>query len=97
MALFVVSFGYQAAAFVNDNSFVGGDIKQKTDSDFVGENTVLEGNNYFAGDSFDQAVKQSTDAPFAQDHSKMPKDGVFIGQDIQNKTDGTFAVDSYGK
>jgi hypothetical protein len=82
---------------VDNDSFVGENLQKQTDSEFVGANTVQSGNLYFAGDKSDKEEHTETDAPFAEDNSKKVKDGIFIGEDLQNKTDSPFDGDSYGK
>ncbi len=58
------------SSFVGDNSsFVGEDVHQQTDNQFVGTNTIQADNTYFAGDSYQQQVGNSTVAPFAGDNS----------------------------
>ena len=81
---------------VND-SFVGEDVHKRTDALFVGSNTINPDNSYFAGDTYKQHVGNATVAPFAQENSPSPKDGVFIGQDVEKKTDGRFVGSNYGK
>jgi len=85
-------------SFVGDNNkFSGEDLGKKTDHVFVGENTINSQAPYFAGESYTQQVGNSTDTPFAEDNSKKAKDGVFIGEDLQKKTDGAFTGNDYGK
>ena len=79
------------------SSFTGQDLRGQTDNSFVGTDTVMEQNSTFAGKSFDQDVKEGTNAPFAEESSNKEKDGVFIGQDIQQQTDKSFTNSSYGK
>lgn len=85
-------------SFVGDkNSFVGQDTQNQTDSEFVGANTIQAENTYFAGDTYQHEVGNSTVVPFAEDNSQTAKDGVFLGEDVQKKTDGSFAGEDYGK
>lgn len=84
-------------SIVND-SFIGGeDVKKHTDKGFVGDSSLQAPNTYFAGSSYQQQVKNSTVVPFAEEKSETVKDGVFIGEDVQKKTDGSFAGSNYGK
>ena len=79
------------------DSFIGEDVHKQTDRQFVGANTTNSDVPYFAGDTYQQQVGNSTVAPFAEENSKKAKDGVFIGQDVKKKTDGAFAGEDYGK
>ena len=76
---------------------MGEDVHKQTDGAFAGENSVQPENTYFAGNSYQQQVRSSTNAPFAQESTNMAKDGVFIGDDVRKKTNGLFAGDNYGK
>lgn len=60
-------------SMVND-SYGRDDLQEKTDSAFVGENTVKDQDTQFAGDSYQQQVGNTTDTPFAGD-------GTFVGKD----------------
>ena len=63
------------STFVGFNdSFSGDNVQKQTDSGFVGANTINAQNSYFAGDSYQQQVGNSTVAPFAGDNT-------FVGDD----------------
>jgi hypothetical protein len=63
------------SSFVGYNdSFSGDNVQKQTDSEFVGAQTINAQNSYFAGDSYQQQVGNSTVAPFAGDNT-------FIGDD----------------
>jgi len=80
------------------NYTVSGDgMQNTTDGQFVGEGSMNAQNTYFAGQSYQQQVGDSTVPAFAQDNTQTPSDGVFVGQDTNSSTDGTFVGDSYGK
>jgi len=76
---------------------LGEDVQKQTDSDFVGENTVKPQDTYFAGSSYQQQVKSSTDTPFIQESTNLASDNEFIGDDVQKQTDGFFTGRGYGK
>jgi len=80
-----------------DNDFVGDDIHQKTDKGFFGDKAIQADNTYFAGQSYQQQVGNGTVSAFAEDDSQTPKDGVFIGEDDRNQTEGSFDGNGYGK
>jgi hypothetical protein len=82
---------------VDNGYFMGENLQKQTDHEFVGANTIQPENSYFSGDNSDRVEDTETDAPFEEDHTKKAKDGVFLGEDIQKKTDGSFSGAGYGK
>ncbi len=92
----VLLSGMISKSVIND-SFVGEDVQKQTDSGFVGANTIKAQDTYFAGVVMNSRSGMQRSLLLPQDNSKTAKDGVFIGQDVQKKTDGSFAGDNYGK
>ena len=75
---------------MGNSFFTGEDIRPKTDTSFVGADTIKTQYTYFAGNSYQEQVQGSTVGAFAQDNSAVSKDGVFIGENTVKKTDGSF-------
>jgi hypothetical protein len=82
---------------VDNSSFAGEDVHQATDGEFVGTGSINAQNSYFAGESYQEQVGNATLVPFAQDNTETAKDSAFIGEDVHQKTEGTFIGSGYGK
>lgn len=54
---------------VDSSSFMGENLQNQTDTQFVGANSTQAQNTDFAGDSYQQQVGNSTIQPFAGDNS----------------------------
>ena len=81
---------------VND-SFMGGDVHKETIKEFAGDKSIQADNTDFAGQTYQQQVGNATVPAFAEDQSDTPKDGVFIGEDDRNQTEGSFAGNGFGQ
>jgi len=60
-------------SFVGDTFASNGEVQQKTDGGFVGSNTIQSQDSAFSGDSYDNATRENSVAPFAQQ-------GSFVGE-----------------